>query len=302
MNTQSLNRYAYVWNNPLRYNDPSGYFLKELVNIGIAIFRVAALEAFSPLAWAHIIYATDDLAGEFGSNRSDLDIAFENSRSLLIGASWGAFNSRASGDQGVDRVGYQPRSSASWITRSSVGSTSSRKTGDKFRNGASTRSFALAANTEDSWNREEMIRKAERGEVICSGSSCIVYGVRDVWRRTSNPEGRVVWRTPGKYDWVEYAGVGARIPVAGVSVEGTVQYGVTKYEHRRYRRYYQIRVRDGIEMEELQIDLLKTGHRDWRVDTSDTFFPERDVYRLCSSVGTRKGCTGPIPGNPARLF
>ena len=29
-NTQSFNRYAYVWNNPLRYTDPSGYFTASI--------------------------------------------------------------------------------------------------------------------------------------------------------------------------------------------------------------------------------------------------------------------------------
>jgi hypothetical protein len=35
-NTQSFNRYGYVWNNPLSYNDPSGEFLVSAL-IGAAI-------------------------------------------------------------------------------------------------------------------------------------------------------------------------------------------------------------------------------------------------------------------------
>jgi len=30
--TQSYNRYAYVMNNPMKYNDPSGYFWKKIAN------------------------------------------------------------------------------------------------------------------------------------------------------------------------------------------------------------------------------------------------------------------------------
>ena len=32
-NTQSYNRYSYVLNNPLAYNDPSGYFFKKLFKV-----------------------------------------------------------------------------------------------------------------------------------------------------------------------------------------------------------------------------------------------------------------------------
>lgn len=31
-NTQSYNRYSYLWNNPLNATDPSGFFLKKLWN------------------------------------------------------------------------------------------------------------------------------------------------------------------------------------------------------------------------------------------------------------------------------
>jgi len=39
-NSQSLNRYSYVLNNPLSYTDPSGFFIKELVAFAINLGRV----------------------------------------------------------------------------------------------------------------------------------------------------------------------------------------------------------------------------------------------------------------------
>jgi len=40
--TQGFNRYAYVGNNPLSYNDPRGYFVAELFAAGAAILKWAA--------------------------------------------------------------------------------------------------------------------------------------------------------------------------------------------------------------------------------------------------------------------
>ncbi len=38
-NTQSYNRYSYVMNNPLKYTDPSGYFIPALVGLVLAILK-----------------------------------------------------------------------------------------------------------------------------------------------------------------------------------------------------------------------------------------------------------------------
>ncbi|PCK32947.1 toxin TcdB middle/N-terminal domain-containing protein [Pseudoalteromonas piscicida] len=80
--TQSHNRYSYVLNNPLTYNDPSGYFLKKLMKItGLssllkAIAKIPILDAAVSIAlgayapWALTLYQglkTYAVTGSFGA-------------------------------------------------------------------------------------------------------------------------------------------------------------------------------------------------------------------------------------------
>lgn len=45
-NTQSFNRYGYVWNNPLSYNDPSGEILWAAVLVGVIVGAVSGAAAY----------------------------------------------------------------------------------------------------------------------------------------------------------------------------------------------------------------------------------------------------------------
>ncbi|MCG7564659.1 RHS repeat-associated core domain-containing protein, partial [Pseudoalteromonas sp. McH1-42] len=80
--TQSHNRYSYVLNNPLTYNDPSGYFLKKLMKVtGLssllkAIAKIPILDAAVSIAlgfvapWALPLYQglkTYAVTGSFGA-------------------------------------------------------------------------------------------------------------------------------------------------------------------------------------------------------------------------------------------
>jgi RHS repeat-associated protein len=44
-NPQSLNKYAYTWNNPLAYTDPDGHFLDFIVDIGFTVVSASAVVA-----------------------------------------------------------------------------------------------------------------------------------------------------------------------------------------------------------------------------------------------------------------
>jgi RHS repeat-associated protein len=44
-NPQSLNKYSYTWNNPLRYTDPDGHFIDTLIDIGSVVYSASAVVA-----------------------------------------------------------------------------------------------------------------------------------------------------------------------------------------------------------------------------------------------------------------
>lgn len=44
-NPQSLNKYTYTWNNPLRYTDPDGHFIDTLIDIASAVYSASAVVA-----------------------------------------------------------------------------------------------------------------------------------------------------------------------------------------------------------------------------------------------------------------
>ncbi|MEO0442474.1 MAG: FG-GAP-like repeat-containing protein [Pseudomonadota bacterium] len=57
-NTQSLNRYSYVINNPLNKTDPSGYFFTMIVGFALAATSIGGIQAVVTLAWAAMAQAT----------------------------------------------------------------------------------------------------------------------------------------------------------------------------------------------------------------------------------------------------
>ncbi len=45
-NTQTFNRYGYVWNNPLKFNDPSGEFLITALIVGAVLGAATGAAAY----------------------------------------------------------------------------------------------------------------------------------------------------------------------------------------------------------------------------------------------------------------
>jgi RHS repeat-associated protein len=76
-NPQSLNRYAYVYNNPLRYTDPSGHYSEDEI-----------MEAFGVSSWEEVLAFFKKGSGEYLENRwgwleilrrgEDGDVIFSN--------------------------------------------------------------------------------------------------------------------------------------------------------------------------------------------------------------------------------
>jgi RHS repeat-associated protein len=102
-NTQSLNRYSYVFNNPLSHTDPSGYFsLKEAVGAGLSIATFAFCQACSASIWAAMATgAATGFAGTYVATGS-VDAALKGA--VLGGASAAAFYQIGQHFAGIERV------------------------------------------------------------------------------------------------------------------------------------------------------------------------------------------------------
>jgi RHS repeat-associated protein len=97
-NTQSYNRYSYVWNNPLKYTDPSGEFLVAPFIIGMAIGGISggitALKmGYTFKDWQ--MYAgigggmiAGGVSGFFGGQIAASGIAFSNTTSIIVSSSF----------------------------------------------------------------------------------------------------------------------------------------------------------------------------------------------------------------------
>ncbi|RLA47790.1 MAG: hypothetical protein DRR42_17360 [Gammaproteobacteria bacterium] len=158
-NSQSLNRYSYVLNNPLSYTDPSGYFIKELVTFIAAVVNVIYTWE-NPNSWRFLAVAAANLFNAKGSQQRGLPTG------VVTGAFISGFTAVTSTFANVVKHEslQEPRNPGDRISLATVGLTGSAQTFWKFLNGAGTTAFAHTANTEQDQasTKEAVVRKYEK--------------------------------------------------------------------------------------------------------------------------------------------
>jgi len=137
-NSQNLNRYSYVLNNPLSYTDPSGYFIKELGFFVAAIVRVIYTWE-DPSAWVYLAVSAKNLFNAMGSQQSGMPTG------ATAGSFTNGFTTATSfNNSGVQHdSGYSSGDPKSRARAATIGSTDSDQTGWKFANGGDTGTFAF---------------------------------------------------------------------------------------------------------------------------------------------------------------
>jgi RHS repeat-associated protein len=170
--TASLNRYSYVWNNPLNATDPSGFSLSSLWKevrpfVGAIVGVVLAVTVpWAAEAWAPIVIGM--ISGAAG--------AAANGTSILKGVVFGAFSGAAYGAGGVwgsavwggvesymnggaigrgfiaagigalGGAGGGGPSIKGFVTSAVLGGVATEVTGGKFKNGAASAAFMYAVS------------------------------------------------------------------------------------------------------------------------------------------------------------
>jgi len=152
-NTQSHNRYSYVWNNPLNATDPSGEFIFTLT----AMFIVA----FETFKW-YAIAAIFAVAGTLDALIAGADLSDAFLSGIISGISAGAFagvgnvlTSKLAGNfaAGLSGVGFAVKV----ISHGLIGGITSVLRGGKFGHGFASAFFTAAAT---SFNNSQFIGKA----------------------------------------------------------------------------------------------------------------------------------------------
>lgn len=171
-NTQSLNRYSYVWNNPLNATDPSGYWFLPLLKAAITAFVISDIIVTiginsgwnQDLITALTVIANCIASACIGSGEAAKTLALKEVATIAI---MGGITSMLQGGKfghgfvsaGLSTVAGQGMRDLSaamqFMSRVVIGGTLSDATGGKFANGAASAAFAwvvqsVGAGLEDS--------------------------------------------------------------------------------------------------------------------------------------------------------
>ena len=151
-NTQSHNRYSYVWNNPLNATDPSGEFVFSLLAVVIA--KYAGLTLIQAVAVFAVAGTLDALVA--GADLSDAFLT-----GIISGLSAGAFSYAGSTwfhklSQGFDAGLY----AAKILVHGTIGGVTSVLQGGKFGHGFASAGFTAAVSAV---NNSRYIHKDSNG-------------------------------------------------------------------------------------------------------------------------------------------
>jgi len=225
-NSQSLNRYSYVINNPLSYTDPTGYsflskYWRQIVSIAFAAVGMPYMQfIFGNLTGAMLTgfisggIASGSLQGAvlgaftLGAAQYGLAVAAFSSgiSSTIQGGKFG--QGFASAGLGMVIGGGRGSGSTKVITAALVGGTISKVTGDKFANGAASAAFAAALTTDWSiaaskgsgTNSKPLLAKGKSRSLTVGEIEMIneEFGKGTIDTRTVEIHRKTAWRLQGK--------------------------------------------------------------------------------------------------------
>ncbi|MCG8370866.1 MAG: RHS repeat-associated core domain-containing protein, partial [Proteobacteria bacterium] len=152
-NTQSHNRYSYVWNNPLNATDPSGEF-------AFSIFAIAIAAGVEGIKW-YAVAALFTIAGTLDALMTGADLSDAFLTGIISGLSAGAFS--YAGSTWFAKLAEDFTAglyAAKILVHGTIGGITSVLQGGKFGHGFASAGLTAAAST---FNNSNYIHKNSNG-------------------------------------------------------------------------------------------------------------------------------------------